>query len=65
MIPDKASLTIEGGEMTLVLKEIPARVCTKCSEAYFDEETARRIEAISDQVEGAGIRVAVQEYVAA
>lgn len=48
VIPDKASLTIERGEMTLVLKGIPARVCTKCGEAYFDEETTRRIEAIAD-----------------
>lgn len=65
VVPGKTSLTIERGKMTLVLKEIPARVCSKCSEAYFDEETTRRIEAIADQVERAGIRVAVQEYAAA
>ncbi len=61
----KASLTIERGDMTLVLKAIPARVCEKCGEAYFDEATTRRIEAIADQLERAGIRVAVQEYAAA
>jgi len=63
--PGRTSLTIERGKMTLVLKEIPARVCAKCGEAYFDEETTRRIEAIADQVERAGIRVAIQEYAAA
>jgi len=51
--------------MTLVLKGIPARVCDQCGEAYFDSATTRRIEAIADQVERAGIRVAVQEYAAA
>lgn len=51
--------------MTLVLKEIPARVCSQCGEAYFDESTTRRIEAIADRAERAGIRVAVQEYAAA
>ena len=59
------SLTIERGSMTLVLKGIPARVCDQCGEAYFDSATTRRIEAIADQVERAGIRVAVQEYAAA
>ena len=59
------SLTIERGTMTLVLKGIPARLCDKCGEAYFDEATTRRIEAIADQVERTGPRVAVQEYAAA
>lgn len=65
MVPGKTSLTIERGKMILVLKHIPARVCTTCSEAYFDADTTRHIEAIADQAERAGIRVAVQEYAAA
>jgi hypothetical protein len=51
--------------MTLLLKGVPARVCSQCGEAYFDEGTTRRIEELADQARRTGIHVAVQDYVAA
>ncbi len=59
------SFSVVRGKMTLVLKGVPARVCSLCGEAYFDEATPRRIEEIADRVERAGVQVAVQDYVAA
>jgi YgiT-type zinc finger domain-containing protein len=59
------TFSVERGRMTLVLKGVPARVCSQCGEAYFDEATTRRIEEIADRVERAGVQVAVQDYVAA
>jgi YgiT-type zinc finger domain-containing protein len=38
------SFSVKRGEMTLVLKRVPARVCNQCGEPYFDEDTTRRIE---------------------
>ena len=63
--PGATSFTIERGDMTLVLKAVPARVCGQCGEAYFDEATTRRIEEIADRVQRAGVQVAVQDYAAA
>jgi hypothetical protein len=51
--------------MILVLKAIPARVCDCCGEAYFDEDTTARIETIADQIENAGVQIAVRDYAAA
>ncbi len=59
------SFTVERGEMTLVIKGIPARVCDQCGEAYFDEATTKRIEDIAEKAEHAGVHLAVQDYVAA
>ena len=59
------TLTVERGKMTVVLKEIPARVCDSCGEAYFDEMTTVRIETIVEQLQRSGVEVAVQEFVAA
>ena len=59
------SFSVERGEMTLVLKRVPARVCNQCGEAYFDEATTKRIEEIAERVQSAGVQVAVQDYVAA
>lgn len=63
--PGTTSFTIERENMTLVLKEVPARVCGQCGEAYFDEATTQRIESIADLAARAGVQIAVQEYVAA
>ena len=63
--PGKTSFTLERGEMVLVLKGVPARVCGQCDEAYFDEATTKRIEEITEKVRQAGVQVAVQEYAAA
>ena len=59
------SFTIERNDMTLVLKGVSARVCGQCGEAYFDEATTKRIEAIAEQAEHTGIHLAFQDYVAA
>lgn len=62
--PGQTTLTVERGRMTLVLKGVPARVCASCGEAYFDEATTARVEAVVKQLERTGIQVAVQDYAA-
>jgi YgiT-type zinc finger domain-containing protein len=59
------TITVERGGMTLVIKSVPARVCGSCSEAYLDEATTKKIEAIVDRLERSGVQVAVQEFAAA
>jgi YgiT-type zinc finger domain-containing protein len=63
--PGSTTFTVERGDMTLVLKGVPARVCSQCGEAYFDEATTRHIEDIAEKAQHTGVQVAVQEYAAA
>ena len=63
--PGTTTFTVERDQMTLVLKEVPARVCQQCGEAYFDEATTQRIEEIAKAAELNGVQVAVQDYAAA
>ncbi len=57
--------TVERGNMTLVLKGVPAHVCGQCGEAYFDEATTKRVEALVEQAEHTGVHLAVQDYITA
>ena len=34
----------------IIIKGVPARVCTQCGEQYFDDETAENIERIVNQL---------------
>jgi YgiT-type zinc finger domain-containing protein len=63
--PGRTTLTVERGALTLVIKDIPARVCGNCGEAYFDEATTAQIEVIVEKAESSGVQVAVQAYAAA
>lgn len=62
--PGTTTLTVERGEMTLVLKAVPGQVCSTCGEAYFDEATTQRIEGIVESIRTAGVEVAVKDYAA-
>lgn len=63
--PGSTTFTVERGNMTLVLKGVPARVCSQCGEAYFDEATTQHIEDIVAKAQHTGVQVAVQDYAAA
>ncbi len=63
--PGSTTFTVERGQMTLVLKGVPARVCSQCGEAYFDEATTQHIEDIAEKAHHTGVQVAVQDYAAA
>jgi YgiT-type zinc finger domain-containing protein len=61
----KATVTLEQGEMTLVVKAVPAQVCEICSESYLDEATTRRLLQQAAEASQAGVQVEVRTYAAA
>lgn len=63
--PGKATVVAERGVLTLVVKGVPAEVCTDCGEEYIDEAVVRDVEKTADEAEKAGVQVEVKEYRAA
>ena len=63
--PGKATFTIARDAMTLVVRHVPAEVCDKCAEEYFDSSVAAPLADIADEAERAGVQVDVRDYVAA
>jgi YgiT-type zinc finger domain-containing protein len=63
--PGNVTVTLERGDLILVVKAVPAQVCDVCGESYLDEATT---ELLLDQVgeaSNAGIQIEVRTYVAA
>ena len=60
-----ATVTLERGGVTLVVKHVSARVCPNCGEEYVDEGAAARLLVTIEQAERAGVQVDVREYAAA
>ena len=41
--PGTVTVTLERGSTVLLIKEVPAQVCTQCGEYYLDEHTTQRL----------------------
>ncbi len=63
--PGRVTVTLERGDLTLVMKSVPAEVCENCSEQYVDEETAAKLLKEAEEAAQAGVQVEVRSYVAA
>ena len=59
------TITLERGALTLVIKDVPAQVCSNCGEAYVDEETTRKLLDTAEAEAKAGAQVEIREYKAA
>lgn len=57
-----ATVTLERGGLTLVVKHVAARVCPNCGEEYVDEDAALRVLAMAEQAAQSGVLVDVREY---
>ena len=63
--PGTTTVTLERDGMTLVIKGVPARICTNCGEENVDEQVTEQLLATVDQAAQAGVQVDVRQYVAA
>ena len=63
--PGTTTVTLERGNLTLVIKGVPARVCPNCGEEYVDESVAEQLLKTAEAEARAGAQVEIREYVAA
>lgn len=49
-------------ETIIIIKGVPAKVCTQCGEQYFDDETTENIEKIVNQLKQVPIEVSIVNY---
>ena len=57
------TVTFERGPVTLVVNNVPARVCDNCGEEYLSEQTTKELLAIAEDSARAGVHVAIREFV--
>ena len=54
------AVTLENA--VIIIKKVPAMVCTQCGEAYFSDLVMQRLETIIDQLENLIKEVAIVDY---
>ncbi len=59
------SVPLNRGEVNLLIKKVPARVCPGCDEAFVEEHVASSLLVAFVDMSAQGIREGVQEYIPA
>lgn len=60
-----ATVTLTRGAMTLVFRDVPARVCDTCGEEYVDEAVSEQLLRAAEEAAKSGVQVDVRTFVAA
>ena len=58
----KVNYVVDLGETIIIIKNVPAKVCTQCGEQYFDDVTAENIEKIVKQLKQLAIEITIVDY---
>jgi len=54
------AVTLENA--VIIVKNVPAMLCTQCGEAYFSDSVTKKLETITDQLENLIKEVAIVDY---
>lgn len=58
----KVNYVVNLEETIIIIKGVPAKVCTECGEQYFDDETSENIEKIVNQLKQISTEVTIVNY---
>ena len=58
----KVNYVVDLENTIIIIKDVPAKVCTQCGEQYFDDETAQNIEKIVNQLKQLSVEVTIVKY---
>ena len=61
-VAGETTVTLERGELTLVVKYVPAQVCPNCGEAYMSEVVTTELLKTANRMARAGAQVDVRRY---
>ena len=63
--PGVTNTSLTRGDVVMVVKGVPAQVCTNCGEAYLERAVYERLKAEFKAAEGAGMEFVARRYAAA
>ncbi|MGH6922009.1 MAG: type II toxin-antitoxin system MqsA family antitoxin [Geminicoccaceae bacterium] len=63
--PGLTTVVLQRNGATVVINDVPARVCANCGEEYVDEKVAEKVLATAKASASTGLRVEIRDYVAA
>lgn len=63
--PGTTTVALTRDDTTIVIRDVPAQICTTCGEEYVDATTGKRLSQIAEKAVNEGVQVDVRRYQAA
>ena len=65
LTPGTTTVTLQRAGATVVIKNVPARVCRNCGEEYVDEDVSASLLREAEQTLSQGVEIDVRSYAVA
>ena len=62
LIEKDVNYVVDLEKTIIIIKSVPARVCTNCDEKFFDDEVAEKLEKMVDQLKELDTEVVIVNY---
>ena len=62
LIEKKVNYMVDLENTIIIIKGVPAKVCTQCGEQYFDDQTSENIEKIVNKLKDLSTEVTIINY---
>jgi YgiT-type zinc finger domain-containing protein len=62
--PGEVTVTLQRGESTIILKNVPAEVCENCGEYYLSEEITEQVLSRAEEAVKSGAEVEILRFAA-
>ena len=62
--PGEATVTLQRGETTVLIKDVPAEICGTCGEYYLDDGVARKVYGQAEDAVNRHAEVEILRYAA-
>lgn len=62
LVEKKVNYVVDLEDTIIIIKGVPAKVCTQCEEQYFDDETAENIEKMVNKLKEFATEVTIVTY---
>ena len=62
VVEKKVNYVVNLENTIIIIKGVPAKVCTECGEQYFDDKTAENIEIITKQLKEFETEITIVNY---
>jgi YgiT-type zinc finger domain-containing protein len=64
MVEGTTTVTLQRGETTVVIKDVPAEVCDNCGEYYLSDEMSAKVLAMAEAAVSKGAEVEILRWAA-
>jgi len=64
MVDGKTTVTLQRGNTTVVIKDVPARICDNCAEYYLSDEMSQKVLAMAEGAVDKGAEVEILRWAA-